>query len=554
MHIFLQAPLTLLLLASPPLTPQENITLFLELNDSYGALTAAKAASVDLETYLQVLASFPRGEMNQELQKSLRLLHNPSLTKLLMEQIAWAFIRKSSTSSNLQLQLSAACHAAESNTKEGVEVLYNLLTKPSAIKEQLFSIVSHLPDHCFLTVAAQSLQEDPHLVVRKEALRLLGTRKDPEAKETLEAHLKKIPLHPEEQFETLAALQSHIRFDKSYALNETSTTIDKLLMIQGAMENPTGENIATIATLVDDTDEQVECMALLAIGLFGDSEVALKGTPLQENSLLRQWVGARRGKRNHTMIDLLAKECTSSFPHVRLQAVTLLCSLGPKSQEILLQLLSNPDPIVQLNAAVTLTRQGSERGAQRLLRLMTEFQGLLSKSHYFLFPQVQSSLIPNSPVIPRLPEVVDMFTRLELIALVARNSPCDNSLLDIRSMLQHYLTQKPFGIAGEAALYFQRDFEHEGLEIVESLLESENQTIRLQAALILGLLCADDRGVDILLDEYPTAPFDMKMTILKALGSSSTKKVQTFLLQQLQDPSEFLQLEAAGALLASLKG
>lgn len=553
--------------AEESLTREERLALYLELDDPHGALSLAKREGADEETLLQILASFPRGEMHQELQENLsRVLQTarktvsskPPLSKERVEKIAWAFIRKSSNSHNLQQQLAAACHAASMNSVEGVLLLSELLRQPSPIKEYLLKAASALPDSCFIEAAAQSLREEDQFVIRREAIRLLGTRRDPKAKVILEEHLKKPFLNSEELIETLAALRPHLRFTNLSPPTSGISSLEKLLLIQAAMENPSRNNITAIAHFIMDPDERVEQMAILALGLFGREKIHLKGTPLQEAYGLRLWAIARNSPTGSPEADsallTLEQACFSTFPHIRQQAITLICSLGNKSTPTLLRLLSKQtpqgdiDPMVQLHAAVTLTRQGDEVGAKALLELLKTFPERISKANYLLFPMFQLSNVPNSPFIPRLPELVDTLTRLELIALVARNSS-----LDVKPLLQHYLLQKPFGISGEAALYLHREYAHEGLEFIQELLQDNNQTIRLQAALILGILFQDGRGVSVLLEEYPKAPFDLKIVILQALGASDQESVRYFLIQQLLNPSEEIQLEAAGALLRSLR-
>jgi len=90
------------------------------------------------------------------------------------------------------------------------------------------------------------------------------------------------------------------------------------------------------------------------------------------------------------------------------------------------------------------------------------------------------------------------------------------------------------------------------LEVVRQLLEDNDPQVRLQACLVLAMYGKDETVLRQLQDAYPGADFDMKLSILEALGSVGGTGSFSFLLGVLREPFPMLRVAGASALIQSI--
>ena len=130
-------------------------------------------------------------------------------------------------------------------------------------------------------------------------------------------------------------------------------------------------------------------------------------------------------------------------------------------------------------------------------------------------------------------EAVEKMTVLELNALVKA-------------------IEEKWGVSAAAAATLLEEGDEEAFSLVRSLLTEEDQKIRIQAALILGLFGSDPAAIKVLQEAYPTANRELKVHILEALGHIGDPQSVPFLVEILKEPFQMMRVVAASALIQSL--
>ena len=118
-------------------------------------------------------------------------------------------------------------------------------------------------------------------------------------------------------------------------------------------------------------------------------------------------------------------------------------------------------------------------------------------------------------------------------------------------LTKDFLQKKDWNLTAAAAVLLQEGDEKAG-ELVSSLLDDSDEKVRMQAALVLGLMYRDPIAVDVLQKVYPNADQRIKIIILEALAQIGDASSIPFLLEILKEPFQTLRIVAASALIQCL--
>ena len=216
-----------------------------------------------------------------------------------------------------------------------------------------------------------------------------------------------------------------------------------------------------------------------------------------------------------------------------------------------LVLKKHKDPYVKINVALGLIGQNIEvkRCSDVIYGALTKNQELwmMDNSKNPLFSTLIPSRIRHVDQIPNYPSSVDQITRLNLLSLLAIIE--DGRAIDA---IKQFLNKKEFQVSGFAAAVLLQEGDENCLKLVKKLLNDEDQTIKIQAALILAMLAKDDSVVNILYDAYFISKRDEKMRILEALGYLGSIKSAPFLIDRLEEQSQVLRVISAASLIQCL--
>jgi HEAT repeat protein len=236
--------------------------------------------------------------------------------------------------------------------------------------------------------------------------------------------------------------------------------------------------------------------------------------------------------------------------HVRALAAAAVGASGPYGTGLAKKMLTQTqDLYVQANLAIALARQREECDQVGTI-LEQALQNSCDKwmlSENGLFDTLEKSNLSHNPTIPNYPEVVDQTVRLEILNLLAiLESP--KALEAIKAFLKER-TWKVTGLAAETLL---GEGDETAIDLVRELLQDPDQEIRLEAALVLASWGRDYSATETLLEVYPKADRQLQLKILESLGRIGDKKVISFLLKRLKEPSLLLRMVAASILIQTL--
>jgi hypothetical protein len=233
-------------------------------------------------------------------------------------------------------------------------------------------------------------------------------------------------------------------------------------------------------------------------------------------------------------------------------AASALAATGGCGISLCIETLNkNTDPYVRANVAMGLIGQRLEiKGSSDCLYdfLSNEKKRWMWDSRPNpLFQVLAPSQVRHIDQIPNYPEAIDQMTRLKIVSMLAMVE--DPRAIDA---LKSFLSLRKWNITGVAAATLLQEGDDTSLEVVRLLLEDTDAQVCLQACLVLAMYGKDETVLRQLQDAYPGSEFEMKLSILEALGSVGGTNSFSFLLGVLREPFPMLRVAGAAALLQSI--
>lgn len=541
----------------------------LALFDSDGALEESKKGlarypdSLPLrKAHIEVLAA--SGQENAMSQAWLELLEahpEEKEDRHLLETMAWGIIRKGAASPSPITVASALLAAQKGADSRGVRLLaQGLRSNNSLIRALSLSLVSQMRDASLCDEVSRLLSQEHIWTVRLEAIKAAGRMHIASAEPIFEAILANPTSAAEEKafaIEGLVNILDRADPDRIRSLVANRRAGLRLLACQAAAHCSDAKDIPILLPLLQDVNSEVRAVALQVIGILrscgevscdlkeiarrrlGDNDPLVAISAAWLLTLVEPEEGARalKGWLNHSKRD------------IRLQAAGALVTTGRYGVPLMRETFATTgDPYVRMNLALGLIGQRIDiPDACRALSEGLQMQDRWMWGQDALFKYIAPSVERHREGIPNYPEAVNQMVRLEVLNVLAMMKSSD-ALSSIRRFLQ----ERNWGISGMAAAVLLSEGNEEAVELVAGLLSDPEPKVRIQAALVLGMLGRDARALDVLHQAYERGDRATKEGVLEAVGRIGQMESVPFLVDKLIEPYQNLRLVAAASLLQCL--
>ena len=229
-----------------------------------------------------------------------------------------------------------------------------------------------------------------------------------------------------------------------------------------------------------------------------------------------------------------------------------VATLGEKGLFLALEAAKYEDPFVQATLAWACLQQrvNIEEASSLMMTFLEKQTQTISWDQQGnpIFRRFNKSQERHHPFISNYPKVVDQVTRLNILnLLVIVEYPLS------QTAMKNFLKERQWHISGMAALILLEEGDTLASQAVEQLLDDEDSTVRLNAALLLALWGKEQRVIPFLEEAYPSGNRWQKIQILDAIGTIGSQGSKKFLLSALSEPSQMLRLVSASALIRCLR-
>lgn len=508
------------------------------------------------ELYLELLA-----HMGDE-KKLLRAWESyenrfPDATKerFLIETIAWGLITKGTQSDSPQTRAMSLLAAQLSNDSRGVLLLQKALRQEDhLVKTLAVEFASSLRDDLLKEELSGLLLRERFLPTKVAAIKALGLMKAKEVEPTLEKILTDQRASPELRVAALEAIvQLYEKCDcekvRLMSLSDRAGLRQLACQLIPHCQEPVEES--TLERLLNDGNAEVRLHAYQAIALYGDREGY---RPFFQSRSKEQHPRALISAAFALLLsdeksggESLERTLFSTRRDLRVLASGALASTGKRGILWMLKhYQTHKDPLVRLNLSMGLIgqREHSQEAAMELLRSLDALKSRLMWKEEGFLKYLDISDVAFKSEIPHFPEAMDQTVRLEVLNQVAKLNP--NEAADA---IKSYLRYRSWGVSGVAAMLLVSEGDQETVEIVRGLLNDEDDTIKIQAALVLGHWVKDATVVGMLQSRYLQANRQIKERILESLARIGSPESIPFLVGCLAESSQNLRIIAAAALI-----
>ncbi len=521
------------------------------------AIYPEKTALKDL--YVTALARL--GDTKKALEEY-RLL--PSQNDALLEEIAWSELEKAHRSSQYAIRLHAMIGAYFANDRKSVALLLQGMDDSNAILRSIaIQLASNYKDGALKKKIQRKLHQESNWLVRSELIKAIGKMQiQQEAK-----YLQELLENPRTTFEEKhLAIQSLVQLyegvDKKQIQQLSQSPKVELRLLACALceywEKKEGKK--EILSLLQDPKAKVRIAAIKAL-VYVWKDLSKKEAddciqPLLEDvhpavAITACW--ALSLFDSPSGLDHLEEALLSSSKDRRRFASAAIQSLGAKGVVLAKKYIDQTfDPYVKVHLAAALIGQREEvpKAADALYSFFmkkTELWDYGSCSH-LPFSMFHASKAPYIPQVANYPDVLDSIAQLKLLSFLA-------AVQDPRAKeaMQAFLQKKAWGISSFAASLLLKEEGETANALIQDLLDSNEDALQLQAAMVLAFIGKEKRGKDVLKKAYFAQTHERKKQILDALGQVMKKQEAPFFLEALEEPFAILRVSAASALLRALQ-
>lgn len=480
----------------------------------------------------------------------------------LIEAMAWGVIEKGSRASSPLIRVIALAGAFLSHDAKGIELL-----------------CQHMSDNnsCVRGVSVELASEMRDAKLCDEVLRLFHQEKVPKVREAVIEAIGKMKIKSARS--DLVAIVA----------NPKSSAQEKSVAIQALVEMLETADKEDIRNLATSNRAGLRLMACHVVSYF-DLESALDLIfPLLRDPYSEVRAAAIstfgslgvKSYREYQVADLAAALLNDSDPDVAISAAKVLTIHEPKrGQEAFQQWLRHDqqdirifaagslsacgkyslpllksafketkDPYVKMNLALGLIgqRECVEPACEALCSVLMDVEerlGWKEKGDCRM-------LVPSKMAIEALSldssTIVNQQVRLDILNIVAIMEYSKT-----QEALSRCLEHRQWGVAGNAAVLLLTEGDDAALDLVRKLLDSNRESVRVQAALILALWGREEQVINILQEAYVKADRELKEHILEGIGKIGAQSSIPFLISTLQESSQVLRIYGASALLQAL--
>lgn len=479
----------------------------------------------------------------------------------LLEEISWSILQNAIHSSQYNVRLTSLLGSFMTKDAKSVFFLLSMMQDSSAILRAVaVQLACSYQDEVLKERIVELFHEEKVWFVRLEVLSAIGKMQIKKLFEPLQELITSDAItHEEKAYAIQSLVQIYDKIDLSslekLARNARGGLRQLACELVIHFEDKRAKDL--VISLLQDKRFDVRVSAINALALvffpFMEKEEAKALiTPFMSDShpivaITASWacflLDPKQGEQ------FLEKWVYHEHPQFRRLAACALARTGEKGVDLSSKVLfASSDPYVRANIALGLIgqRELAKECCDILYKLLVEDKRkwMWDDSKNSLFSVLSPSSLRYVEHIPNYPEAVDQIVRLEILSILT-------ILEDKRAedAVRAYLQTRYWGITGVASATLLQEGSEESLEIVKHLLDDKNETVRIQAALILAVFGKDEAALGILKEAYQTCEHEKKIYILEALGYIGRKEEIPFLFQALQEPFPILRSIAASSLI-----
>lgn len=480
----------------------------------------------------------------------------------LIEEMCWGVLQKSFTSPYLPARLISLVAGFFSQDVRGIAILKKgMYDSNSVIRSTSVELAGHLRDDKLKEEIKRLFAAEQTWLVRQCVLKAIGTMKIKELKNQLTAVIESEKTSAEEKalaIGSLVVLLDEVGRDELLRLSESNRAGLRLLACQAIAHFQHIRDVDLLLKLAEDNHADVRLAAIQTIGLLRPSE----GYRSKVLNVARTKIADRDVKVAISAAWLLTlyspiegqkaleTQLMRDRKEERLLAAAALNSTGKYGVELAIQYYDrHPDPYVKINLALGLI--GNRLNVNEAADVLAKGMRTERDKWAWLQEGVFQVLVPSQLKVEEspsmTPEVENQIVRLEILNTLAIVDP-DKAMKSIRLFLQ----ERHWGITGSASALLLLEGDDAAVEIVRNLLQDENQSVRVQAALMLSLWSREESAIQVLEQSYANADKEMKCKILEGIGRIGSMQSVPFLLKALREPSQYLRIIAATVLIQCL--
>ena len=533
------------------------------LQDNARALALYPTSDALQEMMIRVYSA--RGECGKALELwKLRHIDNPYDPKgdfSLVEALAWGVLQGGGQGSEMH-RLMALIGAYLTQDHRAVDALIEQLHSSNAmLRAQAAKMASGYRDGRLQKELFNRFLREKNWFVRLELINTIGRLHIVRARAKLKEIVASDRTGSEERAAAITALvemTETLEVDELEKLCNSNRAGLRSLACSLALHFHQVQALDQIFACLNDASPEVRVMALNTIHLLDcglDSEQQKSILALIEDlhpqvAITAAWVGfALDPAASKLALERWIFDTDSST--ARFAAGALAVSGAEASKFALEMLDAHSDPIVRANLAIGLLRAHvhEDRAKLALKELLgdDDLQLMFDHSHNPMIRVLESNEVRHVPHIHNYPQIVDSLTRIELLSMLSV-AGCDDS----KELMAGFLKTKMHIIIGSAAQMLIEEGDLDVIEVIRDLLDDPDDRIAIQAALVLAFVGKETEMVSRLTAAYDRAGWEMRLTILEALGHLGAQEVVPFLLEKMNEPFRLIRIVAASSLIQCL--
>ena len=475
----------------------------------------------------------------------------------LLETVAWGFLEKGEQSGQLFGRLFSVLSASHTRDVRAVRLILSQMRSTNAFLRTVgIRLAAEFRDEQLTSELKRMLQREKVWYVRLSAIDALGKLGVREVAEQLEEVVASDRSTIEERTvaaEALVTMLSDVNPDPFFISNRAGL---RYLACEIVTHLDMDDRCDQVAALLGDTAPIVRIAALRTLGLLGKGKPhrtaieALVADSHPQVAITAAWLFIQLDQKKGEAA--FRQWLSSSDPSLRRIAAGAITRCGKAGHRLAaLTLKESKDPYVRVTIAHGLMGQGVEidRACKTIFNfLQTEPKKIMFDAHFNPhFEYVAPSEVYHTPQMAQYPAYIDQHTRLQLLNILALHR-----YPQAEEAVKTFLTQRIDGLTYVASMTLLQEGESDALPLIQDLLTDSDDTVRVQAALVLALAGSDPSAITTLQEAYHSVDRETKMNILGALGYLGEKSSIPFLVAQLEEPFQLLRLIAASSLIQCL--
>lgn len=491
----------------------------------------------------------------QEWEKTMTLFHEEISNRTALEVLAWGVLNKAERSPQLMIQFNSLLGAAFTHDIKALPHLIHAMRGTNTLMRIMaVQLSASYGDAPLQEELARMLKEEKVWAVKLEVIRAIGALRMTSLRDQLKEIISKDQTLIEEKAAAILAIVSMYDAIGPKELNsllKSNRAGLRQLGCQLVAHLDMHGYVKEIGKLLSDSCPDVRIEALYTLGLLrAKIELSDISSCLEDSSpvvaITAGWLAMLNGLSEGAVV--LQKWMQDSHADLRGLSAAALAMTGKKGVPFSLKALeTHADPYVRATLAIGLIgqRQELKKACDTLYQVFCDEQHTLwmwQEGSPFRF--LSRSDIPHAHHIPNYPHVVDRLAKLEILhVLNVMGAKYAEDAMRI------FLKNDSWRTIGVAAGMLLQEGNGESLDLVRGLLDDEDESVRVQAAIILALQGAEPSALTVLQEAYPHVDREMKIHILEAIGHIGNKDSIPFLIEILKEPFQMLRVVAASALI-----